>query len=854
MNGVPYLYVNISALCCYFLLLTAFIAVKKTPTIHHFIVVLLGFTIWTGASVLMRLEIAPGVPFWFTISIMALFSLGFIIYLFVCSFTNKRHPILTFVWALGTIVMLFFTALGYFLSPPNIVETAQGKLFQYDMTWHIAIPYVFLMMIVASMWKIILQTVRENGVRTPGLRAIIFGCIIIGIGNIIQILPGNVFPWDTLSGIVFLCAFVTAMYRKRMFKMTLLVSKNVMLAAVYIVCLAILISFLSPIQGLLGRFLPDDNTVLIASIVVIFSVLLFLVYLISKKLMAVLFVTEEYQNRLITDFSEKASRSLNTDEIVKTLVSAITTGGIGNSNVYICLLEGNYYIPKASSNSLNPLFFTLSKDSPCVTTLKHSEEYLIVEEFRHTTLYRSMWDAEKQVLKDLDLGCIVAMRDGDKIIGLILLSNKERGTAYTYSDVSFLSTLASIASIAIKNAGLYEQMYKEARIDNLTGVYNYRAFVEKVGTDYRLYGKECLSLLNIDIDDFKLYNQLYGTLEGDRMLQRIAEILMHNVGESGTVFRLGGKVFSVLLPLFDGRRSSMLATQIQKQVADINMAPGRTAYKPITLSIGICISPMAASSAKELIENSDLAVYTAKSGGKDRVVLYQSSDKGHKSLARKVEEAIGNTELATDASSSILSALTAAIDAKDHYTFQHSINVARYAAILAAAIDLSDYEISIAYQAGLMHDIGKISIPESILTKNASLTSDEYQVIMGHVLSSIEIIKHLPAMDYLIPAAIAHHERWDGKGYPRGISGEEIPITARCLAIADAFDAMTTQRAYRDKLSVEYACNQLLECAGTQFDPVLAQKFVDLVRAGEIIPTNDSPNGHPAPVLFDKAE
>ena len=197
-----------------------------------------------------------------------------------------------------------------------------------------------------------------------------------------------------------------------------------------------------------------------------------------------------------------------------------------------------------------------------------------------------------------------------------------------------------------------------------------------------------------------------------------------------------------------------------------------------------------------------------------------------------------------------MSALTAAIDAKDHYTCKHSINVARYAATLAAAINLSDYEIRIVYQAALLHDIGKIGIPEAILSKPASLTRDEYRTIQGHVLSSIEMIRHLPSMDYLIPAVMGHHERWDGKGYPRGIRGEEIPMSARCLSIADAFDAMTTRRTYRDALTVEYACSQILDGAGTQFDPVLAQQFVDLILTGEIVPAETPSTNRTAPLML----
>ncbi len=119
-------------------------------------------------------------------------------------------------------------------------------------------------------------------------------------------------------------------------------------------------------------------------------------------------------------------------------------------------------------------------------------------------------------------------------------------------------------------------------------------------------------------------------------------------------------------------------------------------------------------------------------------------------------------------------------------------NVARYAAILAVAAGLNDDQVRNIYAAGLLHDIGKISVPEKILNKTGRLEDDEYQIMKDHVNNSIEMIRHLPEMDYLIPGVLCHHERWDGKGYPRGIAGEEIPISARCLAIADVFDAMIT--------------------------------------------------------------
>ncbi|MDD4200605.1 MAG: HD domain-containing protein, partial [Eubacteriales bacterium] len=157
-----------------------------------------------------------------------------------------------------------------------------------------------------------------------------------------------------------------------------------------------------------------------------------------------------------------------------------------------------------------------------------------------------------------------------------------------------------------------------------------------------------------------------------------------------------------------------------------------------------------------------------------------------------------------------------------------------------AANGMSDDQLRMIYAAGLRHDIGKISVPENILQKDGKLSEDEYESIKNHVNSCIDMMRHMPSMDYLIPAAVAHHERWDGKGYPRGTAGEHIPVAARCLAIADSFDAMITDRPYRKGLSVEYAVNQILSGAGTQFDSELAQLFVNLVNNMEIVVSKDS--------------
>jgi len=231
-----------------------------------------------------------------------------------------------------------------------------------------------------------------------------------------------------------------------------------------------------------------------------------------------------------------------------------------------------------------------------------------------------------------------------------------------------------------------------------------------------------------------------------------------------------------------------------------------------------------------------MAVYQVKRKSKNAIMACTSdtsrSDGGPKAEVFTREKRI---DIYSEYAPTIY-ALTAAINTKDHYTFNHSKNVAYYASELGYACGLNDDSVEIIREAALLHDIGKIGIPESILNKPGRLTPEEYEIMKTHVENSVGIIRNLPSLDYVIPAVIGHHERWDGKGYPRRIAGEDIPLAARILCIADAFDAMISSRSYKNSYSVAYALSEIEKNAGTQFDPKLVEIFVRLVRNGEIKP------------------
>ena len=251
--------------------------------------------------------------------------------------------------------------------------------------------------------------------------------------------------------------------------------------------------------------------------------------------------------------------------------------------------------------------------------------------------------------------------------------------------------------------------------------------------------------------------------------------------------------------------------------------------KVLTVSVGISAAPYAAKTAKELLDNADMAVNHVKHTGKNGIEIFDTILRenivhddmtNHKNIYREYE--------------STIYALTAAIDVKDHYTFSHSNNVAYYATSLAREMNLNQDVVEIIRQAALLHDVGKIGIPEAILNKEGKLTEEEYEIIKGHVEASIGIIRYLPSLDYVIPAVIGHHERYDGNGYPRRISGENIPLSARILCIADSFDAMTTKRCYKEIIPKERALQILEEEAGRQFDPELVPVFIRGMTEGRI--------------------
>ncbi len=315
----------------------------------------------------------------------------------------------------------------------------------------------------------------------------------------------------------------------------------------------------------------------------------------------------------------------------------------------------------------------------------------------------------------------------------------------------------------------------------------------------------------VDVDNFTLLNDNHGHRVGDAVLIAVLEELRATVPADAIIGRYGPDEFLVVVPAESIHALEPAVQGVCDALVDRSLDVDLPDRLPITISAGIASYPRDAASITVLLSTVAATLETAKASGGDRICVAGS------------DEAMG---AGAASSFDVLQGLVFAVDTKDRYTKRHSEDVARYALFLAEQLELDDATMASIRLAGLLHDIGKIGIPDQILRKPGPLTPDEYAIVKQHVVLGDMIVRDLPDIDVVRAAIRHHHERWDGQGYVDRLSGEEIPLIARILSVGDAFSAMTTTRPYRKALDVREAIRRLEDAADTQLDARLVTAFV----------------------------
>jgi len=370
-------------------------------------------------------------------------------------------------------------------------------------------------------------------------------------------------------------------------------------------------------------------------------------------------------------------------------------------------------------------------------------------------------------------------------------------------------------------AGLRARIADATRTDSLTGLLNRRALEEMLDMELQRAARagRPLAVIVGDLDSFSEVNERQGHAAGDIALQLVATDCLKWKRRIDQAARIGGEEFALLLPETDERGAFIVAERLRR-------ATHRTfadAAVPVTISFGVATSPLHATDAVGLLRAADRAVSAAKELGGDRSVIY--SDEVARTLAQPGTQAGGQLQLAT------VIALAEALDIRDTGTGQHSHTVGRYAELMARELGLDDDHVERVRLAGVLHDIGKIGISDSVLSKPGPLDAEEWQEMYTHPEIAARLLSR-PEFNDLRAWILAHHERPDGLGYPYGLTGADIPLEARILAVADAYEAMTADRIYRPSLGAETARSELRAGSGTQFDATIVTAFVRALDAG----------------------
>ncbi len=349
--------------------------------------------------------------------------------------------------------------------------------------------------------------------------------------------------------------------------------------------------------------------------------------------------------------------------------------------------------------------------------------------------------------------------------------------------------------------------------DPLTDLPNHRGLVAALDQEIERavrYHRSCAVLL-CDLDHFKALNDGCGYAAGDAALREFAAVVKGVLRGVDTLGRWGGEEFLAILPETNLEAALVAAERVRAAVAAYTFAVGNGVH--VTCSIGAAACPQSAEDRAALVEAAEQAICAAKRLGRNQVRA--AADPAVTVLAEG-----GNGQSREDAALvGAVEALAALVEARDQYTGARMQAVSTLALRMALALGLSAADARMIGLAGQLHDVGKIAVPEAILRKPARLAPEEWALVRRHSVVGADVVSRVPALRVLAPVIRAHHERWDGRGYPDNLAGEAIPLGARIVAAADAYGAMTTDRPYKEARSSDDALAEMQRCAGSQFDP-----------------------------------
>jgi diguanylate cyclase (GGDEF)-like protein len=375
-----------------------------------------------------------------------------------------------------------------------------------------------------------------------------------------------------------------------------------------------------------------------------------------------------------------------------------------------------------------------------------------------------------------------------------------------------------------------------ATVDRLTGVANRQALINALFTEVERASRydRPFSVAFVDIDHFKAVNDSYGHGVGDVVLRGVAQAIRTNLRQTDMIGRYGGEEFMLLLTETNVEDGAVLTEKLRNLVQGLRFEAEGNPELTVTISIGIAGGIGQRLRVDTLVRDADAAMYSAKSLGRNQTYIFAEPDDDAR-VPRAPISADGRAravEVGRAARDAAAAALTSVVAPLPHYRGQPSALIASIVTTMALRLNLPESEIDRLQIAALLHDVGKVAVPEEILEKPASLSPAEWQTVVQHPRIGQVILEQATILKEAVPIILHHHERFSGHGYPYGLRGNDIPLGARIVAIADAYDAMIHDRPYKRAITHEQAVGELRRHAGTQFDPDLVALFCELYSDG----------------------
>lgn len=428
------------------------------------------------------------------------------------------------------------------------------------------------------------------------------------------------------------------------------------------------------------------------------------------------------------------------------------------------------------------------------------------------------------------------------------------GKNHLETHIGLFAFIANYCALFMQNIELVEQTNLYANTDALTGLYTHRGFQEVLSAELKRVADNDseLSIIMLDVNNISKINRELGHAKGDEVIKLLAEKVKQNIRSTDKAGRYGGDEIAIILPDTNTADAKYLAEYITYCLSCCFVDD----VGPVKVSVGIATYPECSRDQEKLLILAEQAMYISQAKGykEGMSAIISSADfnfwddaalnsfaeviaKRHSQLGINFEEELVhkfNNEniISQNHLMELANSLAGAIDAKDPYTKGHSTSVSRYSEALARAINLPEDEVQRIKLGALLHDVGKIGIPENVLKKPDKLSDEEWNIMKQHpVIGAEKVLAPNEALRDLIPMVKYHHERIDGKGYPEHLKGEEIPLAARIVAVADTYHALISDRPYRKGLSVDTACKILQDGAGTQWDADLIRHFIGIAPA-----------------------